>query len=378
MAPRVAGKRASSPADRSGKKARIAELDTKLEAIAAALQQTDLPPSSRSLLSSFVRDSLGVYKADRHAYQEEAISMSGEALSSLLEKLKATVEETWKGCENPFGVKADRAAALVAAEKRLSEAEGVPAEKQPAVTADAEDVKAARQLLRLTHCQQAAADADLDEASSKKKWLEDGLKVHLEALRAEGGGKAHVQHIRGLRKHGFSFDQTLMTSLSAWEAKKKLEERSDFDKLILQQLEAEMGKHMQAVDKLLAEGEPGKAERAKKVAEAEAIVGAAVAKAEASKKAFQEAKTEEKAARDEVAACQKAVKNFLKDLQVLCDAYDAAKEALKDFETGALAHFEELKELAPPPEVPEPEMETPAPAEEATGAATDAPAEAEG
>jgi len=348
------------------------DAEAKSTAVVAALKHAELPASACNLLCSLVKHSLGVYKAERHPHQDEVVGIVGTELKKVLEKLQSTVEELSAGCADPFAEKAARQAALEEAEKRLAEAQLVPPEKQTAASTDAAALKAAKQELRLAQGERSTGDAELDDALAKKTKLEGAIAAHLEVLRTEGGGKQHVQALRALGK-SFGFDLSMLTSLSSWEAKKAPEQRGDFERVVLQQFEAEIRKHVAALEKTLADGEAGKAERAAKVAAAEAAVDAATAQCESSKAALAEAKSVEKAAKDAVAAAKKAVGSFFSDMKVRGDAFDDAKRKLKTFEEGPLAFFGELQELAPPPVAPEPEVpEAPAEPEADAPVATEA------
>lgn len=351
-------KRAASIAASPGKRkaARTsADADSKTTAVIAALKHAELPASARNLLCSLVKHSLGVYKAERHPHQDEVVGIVGAELQKVKATLQSAVEELSSGCADPFAEKAARQAALEEAEKRLAEAQLVPPERQTAASADAAALKAAKQELRLAQGEQSAGNADLDDALAKKTKLEAAIGAHLEVLRTEGGGKQHVQALRALGKT-FGFESSMLTSLSSWEAKKAPEQRGDFERVVLQQLEAEITKHVAALEKTLADGEAGKAERAAKVATAEAAVEAATAQCESSKAALAEAKAAEKTAKDAVSAAKKAVGSFFSDMKVRGDAFDEAKLKLKTFEEGPMAFFGELQVLAPPPEAPEPEV----------------------
>jgi len=95
------------------------------------------------------------------------------------------------------------------------------------------------------------------------------------------------------------------------------------------------------------------------VASAQAALDKAQAAQTAAETALEEAKTAEKVGAVAVRGAEKSVASWLLDCKKTLDGYDEAVAANADF-ASVLAAFEKLKELEPPPPVPEPTAEEPA------------------
>lgn len=145
-----------------------------------------------------------------------------------------------------------------------------------------------------------------------------------------------------------NFDSSLMAALpSALNKEPAL--RTGFDALTIQELDTEFSKNIGALEKVIADAEPDRAERAGTVQTAQSARDSAeetrltnvtdLARAEAAQKQGEVALHE----------ASLAVTNFLPELKSVMDACDAAKAKLSAFRDGPLMVFSELKDKASPP-----------------------------
>jgi len=173
----------------------------------------------------------------------------------------------------------------------------------------------------------------------------------------------------------FNIDSTMLSSLPL-AINKHESARSQFDVVILNQFNDALKKVLEEQSTAVAAQEPARAERQGVVDTAKSTRDAAAAGLDAREEALSNAKTAAKNAAAAVTNAEKAIKNYITDMKVIMDGFDAAKVDLKDFQEGVLTQFNELKDLVAPP--PEPEIqapdEAPADAPMADAAAEGAPA----
>jgi len=253
-----------------------------------------LPEATCHMLSTAVRQSLGVGKDARHPFQTTVVGWIGESVRSSEAALNDQV--------------ADAAAQVAAAE---SEQEGkVAAEKAAQAVVDdkdatvhqkKDDLKAcheARQLAKtgLKHAERAQADGDraLSEAKKNKADVEAKYSEVFLPLK-EGCPEDAVAKMKVLSKLAASYEMEsgMMNSLPS-VVEKSMADRGTFDNMVMEQLGAALQKQIADFGKQLSDGAPEQSARANAVqaakdgldaaTAAEATAASAVAEAQAAAK----------------------------------------------------------------------------------------------
>jgi len=259
------------------------------------------------------------------------------------------------------------------ATEELEKLKATTAAATEAADADAKLVKEATAALAESKAAQTAGDAEITKTEAGKAKLDslvsDVIAKSKEAALSGRDGKKLIKMMYTVGKE-FSFDQSMLDTAEGILTKTP-EERGTFDKIVEKQLEETVSAKIAEVVAEIEKLTPGKAERATVVEGKETECNAAKEKAAASKAALDAATAAEAEGTKVLAEKQKKVKNFLPEMKKITSALEAAKADLESFKTGALANFNDLKELAPPPPEPEPVVEEPK-AEEPP--ATEAPA----
>merc|ERR1712070_414490 len=132
----------------------------------------------------------------------------------------------------------------------------------------------------------------------------------------------------------------------------------------------QMDKTLTALTAILAQGEPGKQERAAKVASAKSSLEVSQVADDACSQALTDARNAETEAQTELDSSNKALAAFAPDLEKTKVRCDGLKAGLTEFSENAMANFKELEARAVPP----PEEEQPAAVAEAPVEGEPAPA----
>merc|ERR1712046_341812 len=158
------------------------------------------------------------------------------------------------------------------------------------------------------------------------------------------------------------YDGELIKALTSAFAKAP-DSRGTFDKLVVTQFEEQMDKTAAGLSATLAQGEPGKQERAAKVASAKSSQEVSQVADDACSQALADAKGAESDAQQALDSAKKDVAAFAPGLAKTCARFDALKAGLTEFSENAMATFKELEARAVPPPEEEPAAVAEAPVE---------------
>merc|ERR1719424_1686448 len=302
---------------------------------------------------------LTVPKADRHEFQASTVGMIGEALS-VIETSYANSCESMKAAADAVPSSKDaRKAAVVDAGKELEGLKEACIARKAELGAASKEAEEALEALKKAKKEQKDGDAVLGKVESKKAAIE-ATQAESVTFIAENAVTSANKALKAVLKLGkdLGLDDSLLSVLPA-VVKKPKEARSEFELASFQNVVTMLGKEVEKLAATIEEGQPGKAARAEAVASAQAALDKAQAAQTAAETALEEAKTAEKVGAAAVRGAEKSVASWLLDCKKTLDGYDEAVAANADF-ASVLAAFEKLKELEPPPPVPEPTAEEPA------------------
>lgn len=337
----------------------------KCAVVAKTLMEADaavLPNAVRQMLTPMAEVSLTTPQKERHHFQVSIVRMIGQALSDIFSHTKEALGEAKAKVNTVYDDRAARQEALEQAKAALAGHEEVFASKKKALAAASEaSSKGAKELSDVQKAQKAADRGSVAVEAQKAEVNE--ARASLAALKASNdGGKESKQAAKlvSATAKNFGVDASLMDSLPQ-ALRKESAARSDFDTVVLDQLEQTFAKLVAGFDETLAAAAPAREERAK-------ATQAAQEAADAAERVRQECELEHNMAQEAaktglaaVKASHKAVDRWLNDTKVTMDTFDALAAQLAKLSEGPLKAFEELKELAPEPGPAEPAEE---PAEE--------------
>eukprot|EP00933_Yihiella_yeosuensis_P050198 TRINITY_DN47966_c0_g1_i1.p1 TRINITY_DN47966_c0_g1~~TRINITY_DN47966_c0_g1_i1.p1 ORF type:complete len:361 (-),score=161.10 TRINITY_DN47966_c0_g1_i1:221-1303(-) len=353
----------SAPAakDAGAKKQKVAKMSKVAKVVKGA---ETYPQAVRAMLVENLELTLGLAKEERHQFQERIVQMLGEVLTSVQTGLEGKVAEAEGKVAAAEVEKGNREAAATAATATVTEKNEAVAQASTALSDATASVKQATKALKDAQAEQKQGDKDLESAEKKKNQLSDAFANSFTPLK-NGEAEGVSGRVSTLAKisQEFGFDAALSTSLPS-ALGKAAAERGSFDNLVIGQVEAELQKHIESLTVQLAEGEPGKQERAAKVAAAEATLTACKATEEAAQGTQAASQAALKEAEADSKAKAKLLKQAAPELKQANAELSSLKEELKDLMEGAVAEFKESAERSN--KVPDPEPVAP---EEATSAA---------
>jgi len=330
--------------------------------VAAGLEQAhDVPEAAKLMLNDALEESLGTFQADRHPYQTKLVDLIQGTLSSVEQRLQATLASAREEVTRLDETKVTAAATVQQSETKLEEQKSEVCKGKYALADIATAFKAARETVTDVKLGQEDAERDLKKKAGDRDQLDSALTDYFRPLLAEGStsgdtmGEEKVDNLVRILKR-FSFDESMMSALPT-ALLKEPGSRGPFDTMVLTQLEAEVGKRIAAFDAALADAEPAKKERAASLEKAEADFAEVKAKQLASAKEFKEARAEEERRQEAVQVAKKDATDAGKEARRAKLEADKCQRALTAFQEGPQAAFLQLRDRTAPAPAPAPEPE---------------------
>lgn len=317
-----------------------------------------IPEDAAACLERMVGQALGVFKSDRHPFQETIVGHIGEVLAGTEKALEAKSADATAAAAGVDSEKGKRDQAVVDA--KASEA-SLSAAKTSAGTA----VEAAEK--EISDAEAAIVDAiakEKENEASAKKMAKERVVLEENRMLLTGPSPVKKKSVKKLVALGktIGLEASLLGSVEL-SLGKTLEGRGDFDKIIVSNAEAKFAEQSEGLGTKIMAALAAKEPCAKAVVDAKAALAAAKEKLKAAEAALEAAEAALVAGKAAVKAAEKSAKRVYPDIKALLDAMDDAKAALQTFRAGPLATYSELKTAeAPPP--PEPEAVEPAAAPE--------------
>lgn len=369
MAPKTAMKRpaaaiATAPAKRRSV-GKIDPIQSKCDSVASALLEAEgLPENVREMMAHSLLSCLNLCKADRHDFQHRVVAMVGEALQEMGSKFNHSISEAEIEVASADSRKMTLDAAAETFEKTLEDRKLTVRNKKEALEASTAAKKVAVAALKEVEKEENNGNKELDEAGGKKEELESFRSTTYNDLIKNTASKSGTQALTKLGKI-FTYDSELIKALTSAFAKAP-DTRGTFDSLVISQFEDQMDKSLAGLTATLAQGEPGKHQRAADVSSAKSSLHVSQVADDACCQALVEARNAEAEAQKDWDACKKDIADFAPNLGKTKARCEFLKSALTDFSEKSLATFKELEaRAAPTPQDEQPAAETSADAEPA-------------
>lgn len=337
------------------------------KAVAAAVKRAELPSGVLHLLSEATPPCLSTFADQRHRYQESVVDMVGQALSGIEVTLQTAVSEASAALDSLDRAKLQ--SQIIAEAQKRAAAKAVEASKEATVVEATLKFRLADETLKAKIKDQKAGDGEYNTVDAEKAKVEGAIKK-VEATSAAAASKKDIHSLESALK-AVDMDASLLGVLPN-VLHKAPEERGDFDKVTLSNLDSELAKKLEAIEAELAPLAPAKTERANEVAAAQAAFDAAKEARDAAKAAQKDASVAVAAASKSLEAAEVAEHKFAHTLKEAKISKEDAEKELVKFREGPLGFFSKLKAQTTPP----PEPEASAEADGTAGAAEAAPAEA--
>lgn len=364
MAPKAAMKRPAAPAAPAPAKRRsvgkVDPIQQKCDSVASALLEAEgLPENVREMLAGSLSSCLSLVKADRHNFQHRVVAMVGEALSEIGSSINQSIAEAETEVASADTNKAALEAATQVAEKTLEARKAAVSQKKEFFEASTTAKKHATAALKDAEKDEKTGNKELDDATGKKEEIDTFRSITYKELTESVATKANTKILATIGKN-FTYDGELIKALTSAFAKAP-DTRGTFDKLVVSQFEEQMDKTQAGLISVLQQGEPGKQDRAAKVAAATSSLEVSEAADQACSQALADARTAETEAQKELNSANCALAAFTPALEKTKARCEGLKAGLAEFAENALANFKELESRTiPPPEEEQPAAEAPA------------------
>jgi ribosomal protein L18 len=360
MAPK---KRQSIASEGAAKKRRLTTVSA--EVAAGILKSTAIPDSCSAMLADAVKNTLVIFKADRHPYQAQIVKMAEETLSGVMSKLEADVAQAQSTVDSADAERANRTGAESAATDKASKADAAFQSAKEALQAMVAAESAAK--AKIKEADKAAADfqAQMAESEDRKTRLTAGMDEAFgpfQASKASGTEGRKLLHAMEKVIKECGCEEPLAEYLVE-ALKKDPDARGTFDGIAIKACEARKAGWTTFCENAIGVAQKGKEEAAKLKETAEAELTSCSASVPERKAALDTAEAADKDAKKELSSAKASVANYGRDMQAAEKALETAKAALVSFMEGPKKSFDELKDLEPPPEPPAPEPEAPVEAE---------------
>lgn len=366
---------AASRASVGGAKTPRNQVSSQCKDVVAALKNAEgLSASLRSMLMASVAPTLSQYKDLRHEHQNTVVGWIDEALAAHQSHLERCITEAKTKLDAAAEEAGTHQAAVGAAQ------DGLVQVKEAAADAEAKSLAVQNEMATSTAALNSAKDAEvaLDEevnaATAQKQILEaivsdDGAyaKMKIEVSKKKNADA----FVKSMKKH--NFEATLLQTLAPVLVKEPAT-RTEFDNLVLKNLEEAVAGHVAAQAKVIEEAAPVKQERAATTAAAEAAVATMKAAADTANATLTDLQAVVKSSEVVLKDATKAAKACGPVTKAAASDVKEAESAVEEFGTGPLAVFKQLRDRCTP--VEEPAVAEDAPAAD-DPAADDAPAPAD-
>jgi hypothetical protein len=334
------------------------EIQSRVRAVHGGVKSAEASGNVKDILCSTLGVSVGVFKADRHPFNERLVAMIGEVLNAEHARLTQDVANKEKQFAELSPARTAREAAVESTKAdAASKAEAFSAAKA-AVAETTAPLKEAAAALKEAEKAQKSGDAESDRLAAKKAGLEEVVSSCLAPLVAGTDDGNVAKHAKAVLEAGKKegMDESLL-STAEQVLEKPAAERGSFDGVSLEQLQEAFATTIAGVGEKLNAEAPGKAERAAAVEQAQSAKQALETQQADLKEKLQAAKDAKAEADNASKAASQNLENFMPELKKTGDDLDKANADLAAFAAGALQAYGELKDLKEDDFIPVPEPE---------------------
>jgi vacuolar-type H+-ATPase subunit I/STV1 len=341
----------------------------KCKVVHRGIAAAELPETVKDLLESAVlENSLAVPPDTRHAFQARMVAAVGAIIEGLEGGMQKAVEEKDAEIKATEEEKAKQEAAAAVKEKELEGKKEVTQAKKKLLADATIAFRAAKDGLVAAQQAQKEGDAELEAVGAKLETLEKAVTESIKPLVEAGTESAPLKPLMKLLTD-HEFNESMLTALPGAVAKTP-DQRGPFDTLVVQELNDEVAKRLDAMKATISGGAKDKADRAAVVSKAEAAVKAAKEKLISDAKTFEAVKAEETSVDEALEVINEAITEAKNTAKNANKAFGKAKTALTKFQNGPQLAFTDLRDG----KKEEDEAAEAEPAEEAAPETSEAPA----
>lgn len=320
----------------------------KCKVVVAALRASAKGNETEMLISMLP---LAAQPPPRHRFQESALDFVDQVLQHELEATKSEVVKLQACVAGVDDERARRVAVVAAAVADVEVKTCVHAEAKTFLANQCSLLKEAKTAAAAARAAQKKGDAELDAATERElvitRAIEQKAALETADVAEESNLKPRAEKLS--KACQTIIDDAGLLKAVAMSLGKLPDSRAAFDKMVLAQFSEEMTKHLAATQKVIAEGNPGKAARAAEVHTCDAVQTTANESQMTAVMAESDAGVAKSEAEASVKAAKDAEAGLSKETEVAAADLLSATQRLAEFESGPLATFAALR--VPPVEL---------------------------
>jgi len=306
-----------------------------------------LPEACRNMLLAGLPQSLCVPSDLRQEFQNQAVSMMGEVVCKIVEKLQETLDEENTNVAGTESSKAELDDKVNSAESALKDAQASVSERDADLQASSEAVLTAKASLVKREEEQKTGDVELVVTQASKKEIDETLAGVFQILKAgtwedAEQAKHHFQAMAPLAGK-LAIDESLKTAMQSVLLKKP-DQRGPFDTTVIDELDKCFQAKIDELTQILDNGKPASEVRAAAVAEAKAALEAAESKQKECSSNLLAAKEAQKEALANLNVAQAAIADFVPAFKAATELRDEKQLELQTFVDVTQTAFNQMKE----------------------------------
>jgi len=293
--------------------------------------------------------------ASLQEYEEVAVQMAGEAFADVKERIEAEAKEAQVKLISVESGWVERSSTLDSAQEKVAKIKKEIAEAKLGVKISIKAIESARLGLQKTKAADKTGLGKPKLVSEKIRSLEAVEKDAFQPLKqgsVKGAqGKHKLKHLQKVGKR-FGFHDVLLNTTMPKVAFKGIDKRQTFDRLVLDQMEAEFAKKHVELKKALQEQKSVKLDQEAAVSMAQKILADAVHERNAHASRLAEAEKALALGKQALVSARRDLKKFDKDSRqkIVCESTQLQAH-LNTFLDGPFAAFKKLEMLLLPPEL---------------------------
>jgi len=325
-------------------------VDRLMDSIRSGISASSAPDTVKKMLNMSMGDSLGVAKDWRHKFQEEVVQMIGSVLVDEEEKMEEALLEAKQVCETFDVEKASQTLALENAKASLKAKKEALASKKKQFVAFDQNIEAKEQACNTTLHDIMLLKSELDGAARAHGKLEEALAHVVKTGKdAEKVPNDVVNSLVALCQ-ALNCEPSMVSSLPiAFE--KVVEERCDFDHVVVEQVEGFLVMKEAAQRDIIARSQAEVSTTEAKLDVAREELQQSIKGKQLLESDVKSGEVDSKQAADNVRATTKALRELDLKRKSADAAMESAKVRLDQFREGALAAYKLLMNHSCPPAV---------------------------
>jgi len=325
----------------------------KCKVVVAALRAATKGNETEMLISMLP---LAAQPPPRHRFQESALDFVDQVLSHEHEEMKSKVVKSQASVAGIDDERARRVAAVAAAVADVEVKTSAHAEAKTFLANQCSVLKEAKTAAAAARAAQKTGDAELDTATERELVITTAIEQKA-ALEASDVADESEESNFKLRAEKLSklcqpiIDDAGLLKAVAMSLGKLPQARAAFDKMVLTQFSEDLTKHLAATQKIITEGDAGKAARAAEVHKCDAAQASANDAQMTAMMAESDAEVAKAEAEASVTAAKEAEAGLEKEVEAAAADVLSTTQRIAEFEAGPMATFAALRVPPVEPEV---------------------------